>query len=668
VSIASGPHGGDGELVARALGLAPGDLLDLSLSLNPVAPDLRPIIERHLDALGHYPDPSAAHRALADAIGVAPERLLLTNGGSEAIALVSGELGGHVEEPEFSLHPRGIGPLWRSNPNNPTGLLAPANARAGVWDEAFYPLASGHWTRGDADAVVVGSLTKLLACPGLRVGFVLADPGLIERCARTQTLWSVNGLVCAALPELLASVDLVGWAGEIQALRHELTELARRFDLCPRPSDANWVLLEAPGLRERLAPHGILLRDCANFGLPGIARMAVPRHEHFPRLAQSLEAALTTKSSPGGLAARTGANEKGNSMSPTSHQEAARRIGPVNKEAASLGAQHHDRLTKPRGSLGRLEDLGIQLCAISGECPPPIPEPVTVAVFAGDHGVVKEGVTPWPQEVTGQMVANFCAQGAAVNVLARHVGARVLVVDVGVATPIPEDAPGLLHRRVRHGTANLARGPAMTLDEVNEALDVGTEIAGMAVSGGARLLVTGDMGIGNTTPSAALIAAFTGRTPDLVTGRGTGIDDSMLHHKVDVVRKALTRLGTTREPHAVLAELGGLEIAALAGFIIGGAAAGVPVVIDGVIAGAAALAAVAIAPGARDYLIAGHRSSEPGATVALTYLGLTPVLDLGLRLGEGSGAVLAVPTIQAAAKILTEMATFDAAGVSDKDA
>jgi nicotinate-nucleotide--dimethylbenzimidazole phosphoribosyltransferase len=335
---------------------------------------------------------------------------------------------------------------------------------------------------------------------------------------------------------------------------------------------------------------------------------------------------------------------------------------------AALGARAlQDRLTKPQGSLGFLEALGVQLAAIAGECPPPVPDPVTIAVFAGDHGVVRAGVTPWPSEVTAQMVANFCAGGAAINVLARHVGASVVVVDVGVATPIPSDAQGLLRRNVRHGTENLAESPAMSTDEALAALNVGADVAREALDRGARLLVTGDMGIGNTTPSAALIAAFTASSPRDVTGRGTGIDDEMLNVKTRVVESALARLSPDATPLDILAEVGGLEIAALAGFIVAGAAAKVPVVIDGVIAVAAAVVARAFAPNVTGYLIAGHRSSEPGASAGLVHLGLNPVLDLGLRLGEGSGAALAVPLVQAAAKILREMATFESAGVVEKD-
>ena len=279
-----GAHGGDGRRVAAALGV---DVLDLSASLNPVAPDPGPVVARHLDAIGRYPDPERATAALAEAMGVDRDRLLLTNGGAEAIALVAAEVGGGVErEPEFSLLPRSTtGPRWRSNPNNPTGLLASPDETVGVWDEAFYSLATGDWTRGDADTVVVGSLTKVLACPGLRVGYVLADD--VARFARRQPAWPVNGLAAAALPDLLVTVDLRSWAKRVAELRADLTVLLQPF--APQPSDANWVLCaDAPGLRERLAPHGVLVRDCTSFGLPDHARVAVPDERGLERLEEAL--------------------------------------------------------------------------------------------------------------------------------------------------------------------------------------------------------------------------------------------------------------------------------------------------------------------------------------------------------------------------------------------
>jgi nicotinate-nucleotide--dimethylbenzimidazole phosphoribosyltransferase len=350
---------------------------------------------------------------------------------------------------------------------------------------------------------------------------------------------------------------------------------------------------------------------------------------------------------------------------------------PVDPAAAGEAAALSDRLTKPRGALGRLENLGAQLAAIAGVSPPPRPEPAAIALFAADHGVVAEGVTPWPSEVTAQMVANICSGGAAINVLARHNGSRVLVVDVGVASPLSglgsssassaSSASVLVDARIRPGTGNIAVEDAMTIEEARVGLDVGAAIAARLAGEGAGCLVTGEMGIGNTTPSAAVVAALTGRPPAQVTGRGTGIDDRMLETKVAVVERAVARIPAGADPLTILATVGGLELAALAGFMVGGASARLPVLIDGLIAGAAALVAHALAPDVLGYLIAGHRSSEPGASAALAHLGLEPVLDLGLRLGEGTGACLAVPVVQASARVLLEMATFDSAGVTDKE-
>jgi len=357
---------------------------------------------------------------------------------------------------------------------------------------------------------------------------------------------------------------------------------------------------------------------------------------------------------------------------PSTFAAALLALGEPDRVATAATAGHLDRLTKPAGSLGRLEDLAVQLAGIAGVAPPPIPAPAAVAVFAGDHGVVASGVTPWPQEVTAQMVVNFCAGGAAINVIARQVGAQVVVVDVGVATEIPEpagapDDPELIRARVAPGTANLADGPAMTPEQVAAALDVGVSVAERLVADGARCLVTGDMGIGNTTPSAAVIAALTGRRAREVTGRGTGIDDLRLARKVAVIERALARIASNDlDAIGVLGEVGGLEIAALVGFIVGGAAMRVPVIVDGVIACAALLVAATAAPQVVPFVIAGHRSAEPGASAALAHVGLEPLLDLGLRLGEGTGACLAVPLVQAAARVAAEMATFDSAGVTDK--
>ena len=341
-------------------------------------------------------------------------------------------------------------------------------------------------------------------------------------------------------------------------------------------------------------------------------------------------------------------------------------IRPADGAAMTAARDLQARLTKPAGSLGALEELSVRLAGLAGACPPPLPTPATVVVFAGDHGVHAQGVTPWPQEVTAQMVANLVAGGAVVNAFARQAGADVMVVDVGVAVR-PPAGPTLLDANVRRGTRDMTVEPALTRAEARAAVETGIRVAGQLVTAGARCLLTGDMGIGNTTPAAALIAAFTGAEAAVVTGRGTGIDDATLDRKVAVVTAALGRhRPDPADPIGVLAAVGGLEHAALAGLILAAAAHRVPVIVDGVIAAAAALAAAAFAPDAVAAMVAGHLSAEPGAAVALRHLGLEPLLDLGMRLGEGSGAVLALPVVSAAVRVLHEVATFDSAGVSEK--
>ena len=341
-------------------------------------------------------------------------------------------------------------------------------------------------------------------------------------------------------------------------------------------------------------------------------------------------------------------------------------ITPLDPAAMRDARDRQTQLTKPPGSLGVLEDASIKLAGIHAACPPrPIVLPA-VAVFAGDHGVHAQGVSPWPQEVTAAMIENFRAGGAAVNVLARHAGADVFVVDMGVAADL-EPSADLFDHKIRKGTSDLATGPAMTRDEAIEGLVAGIEVARALVARGYDCLLTGDMGIANTTPSAALVAALADVDPLLATGRGTGIDDQTLALKIRVVRDALTARPVGDDPVETLASVGGFEHAAIAGFVLGAAALRVPVILDGVIAGSAALVAHAISPESVAYCFAGHRSVEPGQAIALDRLGLRPLLDLDLRLGEGTGAALAFPIVAAAGAALREMATFDSAGVTKKD-
>jgi len=336
--------------------------------------------------------------------------------------------------------------------------------------------------------------------------------------------------------------------------------------------------------------------------------------------------------------------------------ELAADVRPADAAAAAAAAERLAGLATPPGGLGRLGAVAVRLAAVTGRCPPPVPTVPAVVVAAGDHGVIAQGVSAWPQEVTAAIVAGALAGRAAVSAIARSVGAQVAVLDVGVATPLP-DSPGLRRARVRAGTADLSSGPAMTREEAARALLAGAGLAEELVSGGADLLVPGEMGIANTTPAAALVAVFTGRPAAEVTGPGAGADDAALARKTATVAAALARhRPDPADPLGVLAAVGGLEHAALAGVILSGAADGVPVVLDGVSSAAAALVAAALAPAVTGRLIAGHRSAEPGCAAALATLDLDPVLDLGLRLGEGTGGLLAVPLVQAAARALAETA------------
>lgn len=335
-------------------------------------------------------------------------------------------------------------------------------------------------------------------------------------------------------------------------------------------------------------------------------------------------------------------------------------------EAATRAAARQDQLTKPRGSLGRLEGLSVQLAGILGQEQPRLARKAVITI-AADHGVAAEGVSAYPQEVTAQMVGNFLRGGAAINVLARCVGARVIVVDMGLATAL-EPRPGIASKRVGPGTSDISTGPAMTREQAVESVLAGIEVVEDELAKGLDIVGTGDMGIGNTTPSSAICACMTGEPVEKVAGRGTGVDDARLAHKIRVIQRALSvNRPDCRQPLDVLAKLGGFEIGGLAGVILGGAAHRIPVVIDGFISGAAAMIAVGLCSGVKDYLIAAHVSAEAGHAVMLRWLGLKPLLNLGMRLGEGTGAALGIFLADAAAKTLTEMATFAEAGVSDME-
>ncbi len=339
------------------------------------------------------------------------------------------------------------------------------------------------------------------------------------------------------------------------------------------------------------------------------------------------------------------------------------KIAPLDSEAMTAARARQAVLTKPQGALGRLETLATQIAGITGNPRPRLLQPAVV-VMAGDHGVAAQGVSLYPAEVTPQMVLNFLRGGAAINVLARHVGARVVVVDMGVAVDLPPH-PDLLVRKIAHGAHDFSREPAMSREQAQRAVETGIAVVEDVIAAGVDVVATGDMGIGNTTPSSAIVAAITGRPVAEVTGRGTGLDDTGLARKVAVIEAALAlHQPDPTDGLDVLAKVGGFEIGGLAGVMIGAAARRVPVVVDGFISGAAALIASTLAPAVQPYLIAGHRSVERGHQAVFGRLDLEPLLDLGLRLGEGTGAVLAISLCQAACKILDEMATFAEAGVS----
>ena len=341
-------------------------------------------------------------------------------------------------------------------------------------------------------------------------------------------------------------------------------------------------------------------------------------------------------------------------------------IKPLDSVAREAARRRQNSLTKPHGSLGRLEELSIQIAGIRGEATPKLEHKVIITM-AADHGVVAEGVTLYPQEVTRQMVFNFLKGGAAINVLANQIGARVIVVDMGVIGGF-EPLPGLLCKMMDFGTKNMAQEPAMTHQQAVDTIEAGIDIFEGEMKKGLDIIGTGDMGLGNTTASSAISAAISGKSVREVTGRGTGIDDKQLAHKVEVIERALSvNKPDPKDPIDVLAKVGGFEIGGLAGVILAGAAHRVPVVIDGFISGAAALIATGLSPQVKDYLIAAHVSSETGHKPLLDFLGLKPLLDLNMRLGEGTGAALGIFLAEASVRILGQMATFAEAGVSEAE-
>jgi len=340
-------------------------------------------------------------------------------------------------------------------------------------------------------------------------------------------------------------------------------------------------------------------------------------------------------------------------------------IKPLDKAAIAQAKARQDTLTKPTGSLGRLEELSIQIAGIQRKLLPQIKQKAVI-VMAADHGVAARGTSAYPQEVTAEMVLNFLHGGAGINVISRQMGARVIIVDMGIVVKLEANS-GLISRRIAAGTQDMSKGFAMTVAQAKQALEAGIEIVKAELKNGLDIVATGDMGIGNTTASSAICAVMTGKTVAEVTGRGTGLNDNQLQQKIMVINEAIAlNKPESSKPLEVLAKIGGFEIGGLAGVILGAASNRVPVVIDGFISGAAALIAAGLCPQSKDYLIAGHCSVEPGHKIMLRHLGLRPLLDLEMRLGEGTGATLAMSLAETSVRILSEMATFDEAGVAEK--
>lgn len=340
-------------------------------------------------------------------------------------------------------------------------------------------------------------------------------------------------------------------------------------------------------------------------------------------------------------------------------------ITGINKEFTELAKNKLDNLTKPKGSLGRLEELAMQICGITESEKPPLHNKV-IFTLASDHGVTEENISAYPKEVTAQMVYNFLNGGAGINVLARHIGAKVIVADMGVAADL-KPHPELIIKKINYGTKNFTKGPAMTKEEAIRAIEAGMEVFEEVFSKGIDIIGTGDMGIGNTTASSAIAAVFTEKSVENVTGKGTGINDDALNNKIAIIKKTLEiNKPNSKDPIDVLSKVGGFEIGGLAGVILAAASKKIPVVIDGFISGAATLIAFHLEPKVKDYLIAAHCSVERGHRLILEHIGIQPLLDLNLRLGEGTGAALGINIVEAAVKILTQMATFENAQVSQK--
>lgn len=692
-------HHGDAEV--RGAGL-------LDLAVN-VFPGQRPAwldaaLRASLDEVGAYPDPTRAEQAVAARHGVPVAHVLATAGAAEAFSLVARmrrwqrpvvvhpqftephaalEQAGHRVTSVltragdgFALDPAAVPDdadlVVVGNPTNPTGRLHPAAdllalrrpGRLVLVDEAFIdtvPGEAGTLAGEPLDGLVVlRSLTKHWSIPGVRAGYLLGAPEVVAALRREQVPWSVSTTAAAAI-EACCTVEARAEADRrartITSWRGHLAGSLAAAGVPVLPSDTSFVLARlGAGGRERLRARGLAVRRCDTF--PGLDAGWVRVAVRPPEVTDLLVTALAT--APG---ARPTTPPGGPVPAP---------VAP-DATSAAAAAERLAGLAVPTGALGRLGELATWLCTVQGQVPPRPLDDVRLVIFAGDHGVAGHGVSAYPPEITGAMVRTFVAGRAGVNALAAAHGVRVRVLDLGVDADLDGLPAEVGAHKVRRGSGAIHLEDALTAEETQRALAVGRGVAEQEVAAGAQLLLSGDMGIGNTTPAAALVAAGLGLGPgDVagVAGRGTGVDDAGLARKREVLGAALERVGDrATDPVDTLTALGSADLAATVGYLLGATQAGVPVLLDGLMSVACALTAERIAPGTAGWCVAGHRSPEPAQSLALERLGLEPLLDLGMRLGEGSGAVTAVPLLRSAVALLRDVALLsDLGGLVPADA
>ncbi|ANH40247.1 Nicotinate-nucleotide--dimethylbenzimidazole phosphoribosyltransferase [Nocardioides dokdonensis FR1436] len=680
-------HHGDAEV--RGTGL-----LDLAVNVHPGPRPawLETALRASLDDVGAYPDPGAAEHAIALRHDRPAEEVLATAGAAEAFSLVARlrpwrrpvvvhpqftephaalERAGHRvttvltrAENGFALDPGAVPPdadlVVVGNPTNPTGRLHPVDdllalrrpGRLVVVDEAFIDTVPGE--RGTLAGappeglVVLRSLTKHWSIPGVRAGYLLGAAGDVAALRRGQVPWSVSTTAAAAIQacctdEALAEAERR--AHLITQWRTHLVAALAGLGIRTLPSQTSFLLARlGPDGRAHLREHGIAVRRCDTFpGLdPGWARIAVRPPGTTDHLVHALLARPIASPTPGGP------------------MSSPRPLTAPDSASAGAAAERLAGLAVPAGALGRLGELGVWLSGVQGQCPPRPLDDVRLVIFAGDHGVAGHGVSAYPPAITAAMVRTFVAGRAGVNALAAAHDVRVRVLDVGVDDDLEGLPAEVSADKVRRGSGAIHLEDALSAEETQQALAVGRRVAEREIAEGAQLLLSGDMGIGNTTPAAALVAAGLGlgaADAALVAGRGTGVDDAGLDRKTAVLAEALARVGErATDPVETLTALGSADLAATVGYLLAATQAGVPVLLDGLMSVACALTAERIAPGTAAWCTAGHRSPEPAQSLALAHLGLEPLLDLGMRLGEGSGAVTAVPVLRSAVSLLRDVA------------